>query len=89
LVRHGNAAPGEFAVFPAGTDYLEVEDLFVASGWRDAGIGTRLMERLFAEAQGQGVAASMVFSATKDLARIVRFYERLGYQPWGVQLFKP
>ncbi|HEV2125845.1 MAG TPA: GNAT family N-acetyltransferase [Chloroflexota bacterium] len=85
-IRH--AAPGEVAVFPAGAAYLEVEDLYVTTAWRDAGVGTHLMEHLFEAARAQGVESSLVFSATKDLARIVRFYERFGYQPWGVQFFK-
>ncbi|MBI3971463.1 MAG: GNAT family N-acetyltransferase [Chloroflexi bacterium] len=85
-VRH--ADPGDLAVFPAGADCLEVEDLYVAEHVRDEGIGTQLMERLLAEAKRRGIEHSTVFSATKDVARIVRFYEQFGHRLWGIQMFK-
>ena len=88
-VRRASAAPpDDLAVFPGGADYLEVEDLYVAAPARRAGIGTRLVERVLAEARGQEIEHSTVFSATKDTAQICRFYERLGYRPWGVQFFR-
>ena len=86
--RAGAAPPDNLAVFPGGADYLEVEALYVAAPARRAGIGTRLVERVLAEARGRGIEHSTAFSATKDTARISRFYERLGYRPWGVQFFK-
>jgi GNAT superfamily N-acetyltransferase len=84
----GEAPPEDLAVFPGGADYLEVEDLYVAAPERRAGIGTQLLERVLAEARAHGIERSTVFSATKDTAQISRFYERFGYRPWGVQLFK-
>jgi GNAT superfamily N-acetyltransferase len=88
-VRHAGAAPPEnLAVFPGGAAYLEVEDLYVAEDVRGAGIGTRLVEHVLEAARSEGIVHSTVFSATKDTAQISRFYERLGYRPWGVQFFK-
>ena len=85
--RVKRATPGDLAVFPDGGDYLEVEDLYVAEDARDSGIGAQLMERVLAAARRQGIEHATVFSATKDTDRIVRFYERFGLRPWGVQLF--
>ena len=83
-----HAAPGDLAVFPDGGDYLEVEALYVAERTRDSGIGTQLMERVLQAAKCEGIEHATVFTATKDIPRIVRFYERLGFRPWGVQLFR-
>jgi GNAT superfamily N-acetyltransferase len=88
LRRAAAAPPDDLAVYPGGADYLEVEDLYVAKPARRAGVGTRLLERVLAEARSRGIERSTVFSATKDTAQVIRFYERFGYRPWGVQFFK-
>ncbi len=85
--RVSHADPGDLAVFPDGGGYLEVEDLYVTQHARAAGIGTRLMAAVLEVARRDGIEKATVFSATKDIGRIVRFYERLGFRPWGVQLF--
>jgi GNAT superfamily N-acetyltransferase len=88
-VHQASAAPPDnLAVFPGGADYLEVEDLYVVEHARRAGIGTRLVEGVLEAARRQGIERSTVFSATKDTTKITRFYERLGYRPWGIQFFK-
>ena len=65
-----------------------MEELYVAEHERHAGVGTRLMERLLEAAKRSGVERSTVFSATKDVERVVRFYARFGYHAWSAQLFK-
>ena len=34
----------------------------------------------------RGVAAFHVFTATRDIDRVLRFYRRHGFQPWGIQM---
>ncbi len=82
------APPDNLAVFPGGADYLEVEDVYVAPHARGRGIGTQLMQTLLEQAHRSGIDRSMVFSATKNTDQITRFYQRLGYRPWGVQSFR-
>ncbi len=76
------------AVTPAGQRYLEVHDLYVAAEFRDRGTGSRLLEAVLDAARREGIERIQAFSATKDHDRILRFYRRHGFQPWGVQLFR-
>lgn len=76
------------AVTSVGERYLEVDDLCVAPEFRSQGIGGRLLEALIEAARTQGVTRVHVFSTTKDHDRILRFYRRHGFRPWGVQLFR-
>ena len=76
------------AVTPAGERYLEVDDIYVAPDLRSEGIGGRLLERLLEAAHEDGVSRIHVFSASMDHDRVLRFYRRHGFTPWGVQLFK-
>jgi GNAT superfamily N-acetyltransferase len=82
LISHG------LAVLPAGQAYLNIDDLYVASEWRNQGIGHVLVDRIITSAEQAGLQAAMVFTATKDIHRILRFYEQNAFQSWGVQLFR-
>ena len=70
--------------FPDDTQYLEVQDLFVATAHRGQGIGTALVRAALDRAAAAGVRRSMVYSANADYARIARFYERCGFRMWHI-----
>lgn len=76
------------AVTVAGERYLEVDDLYLATEFRNIGIGGRLLEALVDAAKAEGVTRVHVVSTTKDHDSVLRFYRRHGFQPWGVQLFR-
>ncbi|HOF89834.1 MAG TPA: GNAT family N-acetyltransferase [Armatimonadota bacterium] len=76
------------AVIPAGERYLAINDLYVCSAWRAQGIGRRLLDAVLARAEAQGLQYQLVYSATKDLRRIMRFYESCGFESWYVQLYR-
>ena len=76
------------AVIPKGKRYLVLDNLYVLPAYRDAGLGRRLMAEVETRARLEGLAAILVYSATKDTRRILRFYEGCGYTTWFVQLFK-
>lgn len=76
------------AVVPEGVVYLEVADLYVAAPSRRGGIGGRLLDELLAVARREGVRKVLVYSATKDVRRVLTFYERQGFRPWYVQMFR-
>ncbi len=78
----------QLAVFDEGERYLEIEDLFVRSDRRRMGIGGALLDAMLDRANEMGIRRFQVFSAAKDQPAIVRFYERHGFRPWGVQLFR-
>ena len=76
------------AVMPAGTPYVEIEDLYVAPDARGAGVGGLLVERLLADARREGVRKALVYSASKEVRGVLKFYEGHGFEPWFVQLFR-
>lgn len=76
------------AVIPAGQPYLNVDEIYVARGHRDRGIGGRLLDRLTATARANAVMRFLVYSSSKDLDGILRFYRAHGFQSWAVQLFQ-
>jgi GNAT superfamily N-acetyltransferase len=80
-------SPG-LAIMPEGQSYLSIEDLYVAPAWRSQGIGHRLVDAIIATAQKAGLQAAMVYTSTKDVHRILRFYEQNGFQSWFVQLYR-
>ena len=76
------------AVIPSGQPYLNVDEIYVARGYRDRGIGGRLLDRLTATARAGGVTRFLVYSASKDLDGVLRFYRAHGFRSWYVQLFQ-
>jgi ribosomal protein S18 acetylase RimI-like enzyme len=76
------------AVLTPGTPYLEVTNLYVAPRFRSQGVGGALLDRLLGVAADRGVERSLVYSATKDLDRILSFYRSHGFQGWFVQLYR-
>lgn len=76
------------AVIPEGEKYLEIENLYVAVGFRKQGVGGRLVDEVLIKARQNGVAYALLYSAVKDVSTILRFYERHGFQSWYVQMFQ-
>jgi ribosomal protein S18 acetylase RimI-like enzyme len=76
------------AVVPKGERYLEVLDLYVLPEHRSSGVGRTLMDTAAAWAKQKGIRYILVYSATKDVDRILRFYRSCGFQSWFVQLFR-
>jgi len=76
------------AVIPAGESYFEVDNVFVSLKHRQQGIGGRLVDELLAEAKRQEVSFALLYSATKDVHSILKFYEQHGFQSWFVQMFQ-
>lgn len=76
------------AVVPEGAAYLEVDDLYVRPRLRRRKIGGMLLDRLLEEARRAGIRKALVYSATKDVRGVLKFYEGHGFQPWFVQMFQ-
>jgi len=77
------------AVSARGEPCLSIEDLYVRPDLRGGGLGGRLLEQVLAAAKAEGVAKCMVYSATKDVRRVMSFYERHGFSAWFVQMVRP
>ena len=69
-------------------DPLQILDLYVARSHRDAGIGTALMQALLAAAKANGVAHFTVHTANKNALETYRFYERFGFAPNWLEMFR-
>ena len=76
------------AVIPAGQQHLEIDDIYVEPEFRGRRIGGMLLDRLVQAAEQNGVRRFLVYSATKDMDEILRFYRGHGFKPWYVQMFK-
>jgi GNAT superfamily N-acetyltransferase len=64
--------------------FAELKTLSVLEGRRGAGIGTSLLEAVFAELRAEGVRELLigVLAANRDAARL---YERYGFRPWHIE----
>ena len=76
------------AVLPAGQTYFEVDAIYVANEHRDSGIGGMLLDGLLEATQQNSIERSLVYSATKDLDRILRFYRKHGFKNWYVRMYR-
>lgn len=78
----------DLAVIEDGEKYIEIDDIYVSSKYREKGIGSKLMEIILEEAGKQGIERAMVYSASKDIDSIIAFYRKHGFKSWYVQMFK-
>ena len=76
------------AVIPPGVTYLEIDDLYVTPARRGQGIGHALVAAVLAKAEATGIDYQLVYSATKDIHRILAFYEESGFTSWYMQLYR-
>ncbi|MCP4646092.1 MAG: GNAT family N-acetyltransferase [bacterium] len=74
------------AVVASGERYIELDDLFVVPEWRSGNVGGALVELVLEAAREEGVRKALVYSATKDVRRVLAFYERHGFRSWYVQM---
>lgn len=74
-------------VIPAQERYVMIENLYVASGFRHDGIGGELLERVFRAGKEHGIERFMVSSDSKEMDKILEFYQGHGFALWHVQLY--
>jgi ribosomal protein S18 acetylase RimI-like enzyme len=75
-------------VLPKQQTYLEVENIYVRSEFRNMRVGGDLLERLLEVAKENGIERFVVSTVSKDTDAILRFYRSYGFKPWYVELFK-
>jgi len=76
------------AVIPADVTYLEIDDLYVIPTRRGQGIGKVLLDAVLARAAAAGIEYQLLYSSTKDIRRILSFYEESGFDSWYVQMYR-
>jgi ribosomal protein S18 acetylase RimI-like enzyme len=75
-------------IIPEGESYLEIENLYIVPEFRKQGIGGKLVDELLVRAKQNGASYALLYSATKDVHGILKFYERHNFQSWYVQMFQ-
>jgi ribosomal protein S18 acetylase RimI-like enzyme len=78
----------EATIIPAHEPYMQIENLYVTAEFRHKQVGGRLMERLLNTAQQQGIHHFLVSSNSKQIEKILAFYQGYGFKLWHVQLYK-
>ncbi len=75
------------AVIPAGQRYLEIDDVYVLPEYRNAHIGTRLLNMVMTIARQQGIDRFLLYSSTKDVEAMRRFYQKYHFHHWNMRMF--
>ena len=77
-----------FAVVPPKEPHIEIDDLYVRPNFRSQSVGAKLVETVLEFARARRIRHATVFSSSSNAAQIMRFYERQGFAPWGIQFFR-
>lgn len=84
----GEKAKNSSSVMPDGTEYFEVDEIYVLPEYRGKGIGKKLFEHA-EKALKDEYGFIMLSTATKDYKKILHFYiDELGMEFWHARLFK-
>ena len=75
-------------VFPIDAEYLQVNDLYIASAYRSRSIGAELLTIVEEKAKRNGIEHIFLSSATIDAEAVRRFYEKNGFKIWTTTFFK-
>lgn len=74
---------------PAGTEYFEIEELYVVPARRSQGVGRQLFACAEEAARRDNLPFLMLSTATKNARAILHFYlDELGMDFWSARLFK-
>ncbi|MGG7163129.1 GNAT family N-acetyltransferase [Clostridium ihumii] len=76
------------SIFHEGEQYIEVDDIYVNQGTRDLNIGSELIDKLLEVAKKEGIERSLIYSSTKDIDSIIKFYKKHDYKTWYIQMYK-
>lgn len=88
LFGHNTIAGEDTSVYKKGTEYFEIDELFVRQQYRDRGIGKKLF-RYAEKVVSSDVGIIKLVTATKDFRAILHFYaDELGMDFWSACLFK-
>ena len=76
------------SVINTGQLYIEIDDIYISLNNRGAGIGTFLLDKILAVARENGIERSLIYSSTKDMDSIIKFYKKHDYKTWCIQMVK-
>ncbi len=83
------SAPNSSSIMPAGTEYFEVEELYVKPKFRSQGVGRQLFALAESAAKTDGLSFLLLSTSTKNYKAILHFYiDEIGMDFWSARLFK-
>lgn len=75
-------------VIDNGEEYIEIDDLYTTVNNRGTRIGTILLGKVLEVAKENGIERSLIYSSTKDMDSVMKFYKKHDYKTWYIQMFK-
>lgn len=88
LFGHKEITEKTTSIYEAGTNFFEIEELYVRPQYRSRGIGRELFQYV-ESAVSPDVEMIMLGTASKNYRAILHFYlDELGMEFWSARLFK-
>jgi GNAT superfamily N-acetyltransferase len=78
----------ELCVFDDESMYLVVEEIYVYPSFRGEDVGSNLLDHIINQAKKYGIKNFKIYSATKETDKIMKFYNKKGFKPWYVVMYK-
>jgi ribosomal protein S18 acetylase RimI-like enzyme len=78
----------DMAVLENGELYIEIDDIYISPNARSTGSGGLLLDEILKIAKENGIERSLIYSSTKDMDSIIKFYRKHDYKTWYIQMFK-
>ena len=75
-------------VIENGELYIEIDDIYTTLNNRGSNIGTLLLDKILEVAKENGIVRSLIYSSTKDMDSIIKFYKKHDYKTWYIQMVK-
>lgn len=89
LFGHVKKAENMTSIMPQGTEYFEIEELYVVPKMRSMGIGGKLFLLAERTVKQENIGYLSLGTATKNFRAILHFYiEEMGMKFWSARLFK-
>jgi ribosomal protein S18 acetylase RimI-like enzyme len=75
-------------IIPATEPYVEIENIYVAPAFRHHRVGGQLLEQLLDAAAQYGIQRFLVSTTSKEMDKMLTFYQARGFRLWYAQLVK-
>ncbi len=78
----------DYFIIPAPEPYVEIENIYVAPAFRHHRVGGQLLDRLLDAAAQQHIHRFLVSTTSKEMDKMLTFYQARGFRLWYAQLVK-
>lgn len=89
LLAHAAEMKNHRSIAPDGTQYFEIDELYVRKDRRSQGIGKALFETVERTASSEKIELLMLSTSTKNHRAVLHFYiDEVGMNFWSASLYK-